>query len=634
VIASDGSAVTEVAGPHSWLVPCQEFWVEATHEAFWHMPLIGHACSACGHLDGIEGALEAAWQAREDGSIEAVRQASRQHALQYDADLILREYWEPYLAGLEAETGVPSSRRPAAGRAVWSPVMFRDETDMLEMRLHETDGLIDRHVIVEAPVTHRGVAKPLHYRDSAGRFERHAAVITAITADLPAGEPWVLEHAQRDAAWPVIDAEAADGDVVLICDVDEIPSRSLLERARAGLLPEVCSVRMRTTLHAVDWEVPASRVPPACVAATAGYIRRHGGSLAAIRDRRAEYPEVADGGWHFSWTGGPAAAREKLETATCHTELLGTAEGDLIAAGTRYRTSQDGGGLPVVAAEVDQTWPGWIRQRKCPPSWFRPRDLSDTALIITAWRRPDYLKRVLDTWTAAVGTAGLRRIVVALAPSPRVEEQRALIGKAAAALGRDIEIRPDSPACARVPGPHRAIGEAANAVLAADPGVRFVIFAEEDTVVSSDVLQFITWGRSQASGRALAVCAHNALGNGWQAGAPDDTDADQSAARFCRSFSPWVWGTWRQTWEQVIEPGWDWECDKGPRGDQHGYDWQVQRIVERHGDVLVPDAARSQNIGRDGGVFAHPEEFAQTQARSFRETRNGTGYRLIEGASS
>lgn len=284
---------------------------------------------------------------------------------------------------------------------------------------------------------------------------------------------------------------------------------------------------------------------------------------------------------------------------------------------------------------MDDTWPEWIRERKCPPSWFRPRDrdLSDAALIITAWRRPDYLKRVLDSWVRAEGAAGLRRIVVALAPSAAEAEQRGIIAKAAATLGREIEIRMDSPACARVPGPHRAIAEAANAVLADDPGCRFLIFGEEDIQVSSDVLSFIAWGREQAAGRALAVCAHNALGNGWQRDAPDDTDADQSAARFCRSFSPWAWGTWRWTWERVLEPQWDYDCNSGPSPDSHGYDWQLQRITERCGDVLVPDAARSQNIGRDGGVFAHADEFEWTQARSFRETRSAVTYRLEEGVA-
>lgn len=92
VIATDGSAMTEVAGPHSWLVRGQPFWVEERHEGFWTMPLV----------DEIDAALEAAWQAREDGRMPELRQTSRAHAERYDADLILTEYWKPYLAELEA----------------------------------------------------------------------------------------------------------------------------------------------------------------------------------------------------------------------------------------------------------------------------------------------------------------------------------------------------------------------------------------------------------------------------------------------------------------------------------------------------------------------------------------------------
>ena len=92
VIATDGSAMTEVAGPHSWLVRGQPFWVEERHQGFWTMPLI----------DEIDAALEAAWQAREDGSIEQVRKAGREHALQYEADKILREHWVPFLSEVEA----------------------------------------------------------------------------------------------------------------------------------------------------------------------------------------------------------------------------------------------------------------------------------------------------------------------------------------------------------------------------------------------------------------------------------------------------------------------------------------------------------------------------------------------------
>jgi glycosyltransferase involved in cell wall biosynthesis len=92
VIATNGSAMTEVAGPHSWLVEGQQFFVQERHEGFWTMPFIHE----------IDAALEDAWQAREDGRIETVRKQSREHALQYDADTILQERWVPFLAEIEA----------------------------------------------------------------------------------------------------------------------------------------------------------------------------------------------------------------------------------------------------------------------------------------------------------------------------------------------------------------------------------------------------------------------------------------------------------------------------------------------------------------------------------------------------
>jgi len=254
---------------------------------------------------------------------------------------------------------------------VWLPVMFRDELDMLRFRLEATQDWDARHVIVESPVTHRGVPKPLWYQENATRFALWADRIEHVVTDLPDVPPWGREHAQRDAAWPVIKEQAANTDTVIIGDCDEIPSPALMDWAGPAA---VIAVRMRTTLFAVDWEVPPVHLPPQCVAAKAGWLRMMGSGLAAVRDQRGKWPVFEDGGWHFSWIGGPERQRDKLETATCHTELLGTIEGDMIRDGTRWRTSEDGGGLPVVPVDVDGSWPAFVRERRCPPEWFRPRE--------------------------------------------------------------------------------------------------------------------------------------------------------------------------------------------------------------------------------------------------------------------
>ena len=137
------------------------------------------------------------------------------------------------------------------------------------------------------------------------------------------------------------------------------------------------SVPMRTYLFAVDWLVTAP-VPPTCVVATVKQLRKRAASgeyLGEVRDGRGSYPEFSGfGGWHFSWVGGPERQREKLESSTCHVEILQTAEAELIRSGARWRSPEDGGGLPVIGVDVDESWPRFIYERRCPADWYRPRE--------------------------------------------------------------------------------------------------------------------------------------------------------------------------------------------------------------------------------------------------------------------
>jgi hypothetical protein len=267
---------------------------------------------------------------------------------------------------------------------IWDTFMFRDEFDMLQMRL-EAFGVqpeLVTNVAVEAPWTHRAIEKPRHLRramlNGGAWADVPGLVVLDDDWDPDPHAPWLNEHHQRNRAWAYIDKLARDEDWVLICDVDEIPSQELLSRPPGF----VCSVPMRTFLFAVDWEV-ARRVPPTCVVARVGWLRQEAAAgylLAEVRDRRDDYPEFDGfGGWHFSWCGGPAAQKEKLETATCHTEILGTEEAGLIRSGARWAAEFAGGGLPVRPVDVDATWPAYIYEERCPDMWFRPRSPLEAA---------------------------------------------------------------------------------------------------------------------------------------------------------------------------------------------------------------------------------------------------------------
>jgi hypothetical protein len=104
--------------------------------------------------------------------------------------------------------------------------MFKDETDMFDFRLEAFAGQSAIHVVTESRFTHRGVPKPLSFPVD---LDLGYPIHYLVDDFEPDPDPWVPEHHQRNAAWKVIDAEADDGDVVLIMDVDEIPSKSLLD---------------------------------------------------------------------------------------------------------------------------------------------------------------------------------------------------------------------------------------------------------------------------------------------------------------------------------------------------------------------------------------------------------------------
>jgi hypothetical protein len=270
-----------------------------------------------------------------------------------------------------------------SGPRIFAPVMYNGEAAMLACHMEALQDYDATTIVTEAPWTHRGIPKPLLFDRE--QFARHNMrhVVDDWEPDVHA---WTNEHHQRRAAWPVIDKEADDGDVVIIADTDEIPSKALLDflplwASVGGRLP--LSVRMKTYLFAVDWMVPdplpsGRSLPPTCVVATVRYLRERaacGEYLGEVRDGRDHYPEFSGfGGWHFSWLGGPEAQKAKLENSTCHTEIFQTPEAELIRCGARWRSQEDGGGLPVVGVNVDSSWPAFIYERRCPQSWWRPRE--------------------------------------------------------------------------------------------------------------------------------------------------------------------------------------------------------------------------------------------------------------------
>ena len=65
-------------------------------------------------------------------------------------------------------------------------------------------------------------------------------------------------------------------------------------------------------------------------------------------------------------------------------------------------------------------------------------DLTRTAIMMTAWRRPQYLRQTLASWAKVDGVRDVAAFRVCLDPSDRLEKMLAVIAEARSEHGLDI----------------------------------------------------------------------------------------------------------------------------------------------------------------------------------------------------
>jgi hypothetical protein len=234
------------------------------------------------------------------------------------------------------------------------------------------------------------------------------------------------------------------------------------------------------------------------------------------------------------------------------------------------------------------------------------------AVVMTLWRRPGYTRKALRSWDNVRWTSELHSFTAYIDPSDRQDEI--------------VSACEESEAVTRVVVNPERYGVSCNPEFSMkrgfDSGAKFVIIADDDMLVSEDILEYFQWAASEFENQddVAGVCAHT----------PEPTAADSAVdeVRLLSRYRCWVWGTWRDRFENVFEPNWDEEYSSG---EPAGYDWNYDlRVIPGLSMTCAfPLASRSQNIGRFEGVHAGPADYQNTVNPSFREKREPVGYRLV-----
>lgn len=202
------------------------------------------------------------------------------------------------------------------GRKIFDCVVFNDELDLLELRLRTAAPFVDAFVVVEADRTFSGLPKPLRFAAERERFAPWEAQIRHVVVDdMPVGGAtrWPAEVHQRNALLRGLDG-AADDDVVIVADVDEILHPEVLAGLRESLREPV-GLEMPRTFRYANWELPPT------YAATPFALRF--GDLDdphTMRNHHRPTAKVHDAGRHFTSLGGVAEMTTKFE-AYSHDEM-------------------------------------------------------------------------------------------------------------------------------------------------------------------------------------------------------------------------------------------------------------------------------------------------------------------------
>jgi Glycosyltransferase family 17 len=275
----------------------------------------------------------------------------------------------------------------------WFPFMLNSELDMLECQLFENYDRVHRFIVVEATLTHQGGFKPLHYAVNEARFAPYADKIIHVVCDyLPTREqvadPWVRERMQRDAGLASFMPYTEPDDIVIVSDVDEIPSSAAFAQDPQPVLGGNIYLRFATA------DTPGG--PGVMqVLVRAGAVS----SVDQLRQRREGFPSYDQAGWHLSWFGGQAAIREKLHSF-CHLETfeygMRANDANVMWAHGMGWVPEDWDGTVTPAPVVDVPWvttreerdalpweqqmPLWVHRRLCPEVWWRPKEEAGNAL--------------------------------------------------------------------------------------------------------------------------------------------------------------------------------------------------------------------------------------------------------------
>lgn len=199
---------------------------------------------------------------------------------------------------------------------IYDVFLFNNEFDLLDLRLAELSGVVDKFVICESNVSMRGKAKPLHFWERRGEYNLNRIVHVAMPAR-PYQESRAVnaqfEHDTRSYLGERLDPILNPDDTVIFGDADEISRAEVVREYR----PEQGVTRLGFQFYYYYFNLEVNdheghklnHFRP--VIGSAVFFKKLGFNF-----MRWAFPAgrnvIDHAGWHFSFLGGYDALMRKI----------------------------------------------------------------------------------------------------------------------------------------------------------------------------------------------------------------------------------------------------------------------------------------------------------------------------------
>lgn len=273
--------------------------------------------------------------------------------------------------------------------------IFFNEFELLEIRLNELNGVVDKFVLVEATKTHQGKDKPLYFKENKKQFANLLhKIIHVVVSDYPrTNNALQLEYHQRNSISLGL-RDCSPGDQIIISDVDEIPRPAKIVEARE--LPGIKIFEQQMFYYFLNgmnvsnigggkqfkWFGPVMadfkyfKTPQRWRDFSVNLMGMyHPNPLYQVYGHlyykaikifyRTPFHVMKDGGWHFSYLGGVSKIIEKLESFH-HTEYNADEykNPDKIEKAIQNGKDIFGRKFEYRFAELDSTFPQYILENR------------------------------------------------------------------------------------------------------------------------------------------------------------------------------------------------------------------------------------------------------------------------------